>query len=241
MKDKGRGHRVAEGKKGRFLPMSRKKRQRSKRLPASSFTRQTRGRKNADRGKKSAERREKPVVKSAAGRSSHEHSVLKFLLIFGVLLAAFYVFTAFSPFYGKRFVPSLHQLIAKVSGALLAILGQDTTVSNVSIFSPRFSVRIVRGCDAVEAIALYVCAVLAFPLPFLKRLLGMIAGALLLSVLNLVRVVSLFLIGAYSRRMFDLMHIDVWQAVFIFFAVLLWILWLLWATQNQVVTRPASS
>jgi exosortase/archaeosortase family protein len=211
------------------MPVSRRKRQRCKRGLVSGRKRQT-GPHNKTK-----------AIAAAAGRSSHQHSVLKFLIIFGALLAVFYVFTAFSTFYGKRFVPLLHHWIAKVSGALLAILGQDTTVANVSIFSPKFSVRIVRGCDAVEAIALYVCAVLAFPLPFLKKLFGMIAGALLLSILNLVRIVSLFLIGVYSRRIFDLMHIDVWQALYIFFAVLLWIFWLTWATQSQIVTRPASS
>ena len=212
------------------MPVSRRTRQRRKRGPVSGRKRQT-----------GPHHKTKAVAVAATARSSHEHSVLKFLLIFGVLLAVFYVFTAFSPFYGRRLVPSLHQLIAKVSGYVLAVLGQDIAVEHASIRSPRFSVNIIRGCDAVEPIALYVCAVLAFPLPFLKKLLGMIAGALLLSILNLIRIVSLFLIGAYSRRIFDLMHIDVWQAMFIFFAVLLWILWLLWATRNQVLAQPASS
>ncbi|MHC4168035.1 MAG: archaeosortase/exosortase family protein [Planctomycetota bacterium] len=178
---------------------------------------------------------------AATGRSSHQHSVLKFLVIFGVLLAVFYVSIAFSQSYNKRFVPLHHHLIARISGYALAILGWDITVTDNSIHSPGFSANIVRGCDAVEAIALYVCAVLAFPLPFLKKLIGLTVGALLLLVLNLVRVISLCLIGAYSRRMFDVMHIDVWQAVFIFFAVSLWILWLLWATRSQVATQPVSS
>lgn len=221
--------------------MSGKKRQRSKRLPASSFTRQTRRRKNIGREKKSAKRREKSVAKSATGHSSHRHPVLKFLLIFGLLLVVFYVFIAFAPFYSKRFVPSHHHLIAKVSGYLLAVLGQDIRVIGASIHSARFSANIIRGCDAVEPIALYVCAVLAFPLPFLKKLPGIIVGTLLLLILNLVRIVSLFLIGVYFRRIFDLTHIDVWQALFIFLAVLLWILWLLWETRSQVLTRPASS
>jgi exosortase/archaeosortase family protein len=177
----------------------------------------------------------------AAICQSHKYLVLKFLLIFGVLLAVFYVFVAFSSFYNMRFVPWHHRLIAKVSGQVLAILGQDITVTGVSIHSPRFSVNIIRGCDAVEAIALYVCAVLAFPLPLLKKLPGMIAGTLLLLILNLVRIVSLFLIGVFSPRIFALMHLDVWQALFIFFAVLLWILWLLWATRSQVVTQPVLS
>lgn len=223
------------------MPMIRKRRQRSKRFPVSSFTRQTRRRKNTGRGKKSSKRREKSVAKSATGLSSLRHPLLKFLLIFGALLAVFYIFIAFSSFYSKRFVPSHHHLIAKVSGGLLSVLGQEITVTGKSIHSPRFSVSIIRGCDAVEAIALYVCAVLAFPLPFLKKLPGMIAGTLLLSILNLVRIVSLFLIGVYYPRIFALTHIDIWQALFIFFAVLLWILWLLWATRSQVVTQPASS
>lgn len=212
------------------MPASRKRRQRRKRGPVSGRKKQI-----------GPHNKTKAVAVAATGRSSHQHSVLKFLVIFGVLLAVFYVFIAFSPFYSKRFLPSYHHLIARVSGYVLAVSGQDIRVTDASIHSPRFSANIVRGCDAVEAIALYVCAVLAFPLPFLKRLPGMIAGALLLSVLNLVRIVSLFLIGVYSRRIFNLMHIDVWQALFIFFAVLLWILWLLWATRSQVVVQPASS
>ncbi|MHC4440576.1 MAG: exosortase H [Planctomycetota bacterium] len=209
--------------------MSRKRKQLRKRGPVSGRKKQT-----------GPHDKTKATSAAATRRSSHRHSVLKFLLIFGILLAVFYVFIAFSPFYSKRFLPSYHHWIARVSGSLLATLGHDTTVTGVSIYSPKFSVKIIRGCDAVEAIALYVCAVLAFPLPFLKRLPGMIAGALLLSALNLVRVVSLFLIGVYSRRIFDLMHIDVWQAIFIFFAVVLWILWLLWATRSQVVAQSAS-
>jgi len=183
----------------------------------------------------------KALTVAAAGHTSGQVSVLRFLLIFFILLALFYIFIAFSSFYSKRFLPSYHHLIAKTSGYMLAILGQDTTVTHTSIRSPRFSVSIVRGCDAVEAIALYIFAVLSFPLPFLKKLIGVTIGAMILSVLNLVRIVSLFLIGVYFRRIFHLTHIDVWQALFIFFAVLLWILWLLWATRSQVATRPASS
>jgi len=212
------------------MPASRKRKKRRKRGPVSSRKKQT-----------GPHNKTKAIAVAAEGRSSGRYSVLKFLFIFGILLALFYVFIAFSPFYIKKIVPSHHQLIARVSGGLLDVLGQDTTVRRKSIHSSRFSVKIIRGCDAVEAIALYVCAVLAFPLPFLKRLFGIIAGILLLLILNLVRIVSLFLIGVYSPKIFAMMHIDVWQALFIFFALLFWILWLLWATRSQSVTQPVSS
>jgi exosortase H (IPTLxxWG-CTERM-specific) len=221
--------------------MSHNRRQRSKRLRAPSVNRHTRRRKNAGSGKTSLKHRGKSAANNTTERSSYKYPVLKFLLTFGILLAVFYIFVAFSPSYHKKFIPPYHHLIAQVSGGMLAVLGQDITVADASISSPSFAVQIVSGCDAVEAIALFVCAVLAFPLKFLKKLPGMIAGTLLLSVLNLVRVVSLFLVGVYSPRIFALMHIDVWQAIFIFFAVLLWILWLLWATRSQVVAQSASS
>ena len=210
--------------------MNHKRRQRRKRGPVSGRKRQA-----------GPHHKIKAIAVAAKGRTSGRYSVLKFMLIFGLLLTAFYLFIAFSPFYRKKFVPSHLHLIAKVSGHLLSVLGQDITVAGSSIHSPRLTATIIRGCDAVEAIALYVCAVLAFPLPFLKKLLGIIAGTLVLLILNLIRIVSLFLIGAYSAKIFDLMHIDVWQALFIFFAVLLWIVWLLWATRSQLAMRPTSS
>jgi len=212
------------------MPVSYKRRQRRKRGLVSGRKKQT-GPHNKTKSK----------VVPSTGRPSGRYSVLKFLLIFFILLVVFYVFTEFSLIYKKRFVPWHLHLIAKVSGHLLSLLGQNITVTGSSIHSPRLTANIIRGCDAVEAIALYVCAVLAFPLPFLKKLTGIIAGTLVLLILNLIRIVSLFLIGSYSTRIFDLMHIDIWQALFIFFAVLLWILWLLWATRSQVATRPASS
>lgn len=210
--------------------MSHKRRQRGKRGPISVRKRQI-----------GPHNKTKAITVAAEGRSSSRCSVLKFLLIFFILLVVFYVFTEFSSIYRNRIVPCHLHSIARISGHLLTLLGQDITVTGSSIHSPRFTANIIRGCDAVEAIALYVCAVLAFPLPFLKKLSGIITGTLLLLILNFIRIVSLFLIGAYSIKLYNLMHIDVWQALFIFFAVLIWILWLLWATRSQVATHPVSS
>jgi len=168
---------------------------------------------------------------------SAHRPVFMFLLVFGVLMSLFYTFIAFAPYYNKVLLPSYHNLIAKMSGGILGFLGQDTTAAGAAVYSPGFSIRIIRGCDAVEATALFVCAVLAFPTPFLRKVPGIIAGTLLLGILNLVRVVSLFLIGVYFPNIFGFMHIDTWQALFIFFAVTFWVLWLLWTTKRQIPKR----
>ena len=97
------------------------------------------------------------------------------------------------------------------------------------------------GCDAVETTALFICAALAFPTSFLRKVVGIIAGAFVLAMLNLVRVVSLFLIGVHLPSIVDVMHIEVWQGLFIIFAVILWVVWLLWISRNPVHIQIASA
>jgi exosortase H (IPTLxxWG-CTERM-specific) len=167
--------------------------------------------------------------------------VLRFLLIFGALAGGFYAVTFFTPFYREELFPVALRLTAKLSGAALACLGQEITVSGTSIRAPTFAVNIVRGCDAVEPIALFVCAVLAFPSPLVKKLPGILAGVLALALLNLVRIVSLFLIRVYAPRFFGVMHVDVWQGVFIALALALWLLWILWATRRHMPATQAST
>ncbi|PKL51027.1 MAG: exosortase H [Planctomycetes bacterium HGW-Planctomycetes-1] len=169
------------------------------------------------------------------------HPIFLFLAVFAVLMGLFYGFAVFTPFYKRDFLLSYLPFNARVSGAILGFFGQDITVAGRTISSPDFSVEVYSGCDGIEPIALFVCAVLAFPAPFLRKLPGIIAGTLLLAILNFVRVVSLFGVGVYFPKAFLFMHLDVWQALFIFFAVLFWIVWLRWAAQNQISTQHVSS
>jgi exosortase H (IPTLxxWG-CTERM-specific) len=182
----------------------------------------------------------KTTTVAAPGRLSRRHSVLRFLFIFAILASAFYAITFFAPFCKQRLVPSSLRFTAKLAGAALARLGQEITVTDMSVSSPTFSVRIAQGCNAVEPITLFACAVLAFPSPFLRKIPGIVVGSLCLAVLNCVRIVSLFLIGVYWPGAFRVMHVDVWQGVFVLFALVLWLLWLPWATQGQLLAKPAS-
>jgi exosortase/archaeosortase family protein len=168
-----------------------------------------------------------------------QYPVFLFLVVFAVFMGLFYVFALFLPFYERHF-PYYLGFNARLSGYILAFLGQNITVEGASISSPAFSITIARGCDAIEPTALFICAVLAFPERFVKKIWGIITGTLLLAFLNLIRIVTLFLIGVYFHKAFHITHVDVWQAMFIFFAVILWILWLLWATQSQISIQRAS-
>ena len=174
------------------------------------------------------------------GGFCRRHPGLRFMLIFAILASAFYVITFFTPFCRQHLVPSSLRWTARLAGTVLACLGQEITVTDIFISSPRFSVQIVQGCNAMEPIALFACAVLAFPSPLRRKIPGIVLGSLCLAVLNCVRIVSLFLIGTYAPGIFHLMHVDVWQGMFVLFAMVLWLLWLPWAMQRQLSTKQAS-
>jgi len=186
----------------------------------------------------------KEVSRSVAGRIetwfSERKSVLVFLAIFGILMVGFYIFIAFVPVYNHVVLPGYHRFVAGASARVLSLFGENATFNGASISSPRFSVRIIRGCDAVEATALFVCAVLAFPASLMRKVVGAITGVFALGVLNLMRVVGLFLIGVHLPRIFNIMHIEVLQGLFIIFAVMLWVLWLLWVVRKPAVIRIMS-
>lgn len=115
--------------------------------------------------------------------------------------------------------------IARASGAALDLLGQHTTLQGTVIRGPRFAVNIRNGCNGVETMLIFLAAVLAFPATWRARLLGLGLGIAAIQAVNLVRVVALFLTGAYLPRLFDASHTVVWQTLVILFGVLVWIYW----------------
>ena len=115
--------------------------------------------------------------------------------------------------------------IARASGTVLNLIGQDITMQGTAIHNPRFAVNIMNGCNGVETMIIFCAAVLAFPAAWKSRLAGLALGMIAIQAVNLVRVVALFLTGAYLPKFFDSSHTVVWQTIVILFGVLLWIFW----------------
>lgn len=150
---------------------------------------------------------------------------LKFLVVFGVLMSAYYLATT-SDRVENEFFPWYLQKNAELSGWVVHRFGyDDMEVRGRALVSDRGSISVERGCDAAAPIALFVSAVLASPAPFLSRLSAAAVGTLLLLIINQIRIISLFLTNVYWKKAFDIMHLDVWQAAFILLAILLWALW----------------
>jgi exosortase H (IPTLxxWG-CTERM-specific) len=148
----------------------------------------------------------------------------RFLLRFFGLLVLFYVIVTPKPV-DEAVVQPFTRGIAVVSTAVLNALGQEVTRTGTLINNRAFAVDIKNGCNGLEALVFLCAAIFAFDAPFRNRLVGVAIGAVIVEILNLMRVVTLFLIGRYRPELFELFHLAVWQAVIFGAAVFTFISW----------------
>lgn len=158
---------------------------------------------------------------------------LTFLILFVVLLGGGFTLISLN-WVNDHVIEPFTAGIARVSGGTLRLLGQPVTMQGTVIRSHQFAVNIRNGCNGVEAMLIFLAAVLAFPASWKSRLSGLALGILAIQVVNLVRVVALFLTGVYFPRIFDASHTVIWQTIVILFGVLLWIFW-----ANRYASPPA--
>jgi len=194
----------------------------------------------AERSKTARLQAGKPGLRreSSAGRrwwATHGRDV-RFLAVFGFFLALFYG-VGMTPYVQDRLVPEYLRLNASASASLLSIFGEEAITRDKTVVGKRFSITIERGCDAIQPSALFCSAVLASPVPWLARGLAVLAGTSILMVLNFVRIMSLCYVKAYFPGAFDVMHLDVWQALFIFLAILLWAFWAAWQSRRSKAVK----
>jgi exosortase H (IPTLxxWG-CTERM-specific) len=149
---------------------------------------------------------------------------IRFLATVVILMGAYYTLTGTDAF-SKNFLPAYLTVVASVTSAALSLLGFVTVTSGTVVSSTAFSMNIAYGCDALEPTFLFVVVVLAYPSVWGRKLIGALIGILLLYTTNIVRLVTLFWTGTYKRDYFELLHIEIWQALFIILALALFVVW----------------
>lgn len=182
---------------------------------------------------------------TAPARRADRLRVYGFILTFVLLMGAFYAIY-YTPItrdsVAGRLFPAYLRGFAEVSGGILHLLGRDDVqVIGTTIRSSAFAVMVAVGCDATDAMALVVLAILAFPARWKRRLVGVVVGVFALAALNVGRIISLFLVGERFPAVFEILHIEIWQPTFILLAVLFWVLWVRWALRDAPsITQPVS-
>jgi exosortase H (IPTLxxWG-CTERM-specific) len=148
----------------------------------------------------------------------------RFLILFGILLVAFYVLVGIGPVNDHVVVP-FTSVVARVSGSLLRMLGENVAVAGTVIASGKFSVNIENGCNGLETALLLAAAVVAFPASWKQRAAGLLGGFAAIQIVNLVRVATLFWIGVHRPAWFGSAHTLVWQTIVVLFGVGFFVIW----------------
>jgi len=115
--------------------------------------------------------------------------------------------------------------IAWLSYRILHGLGMAVTLSGVTVSLPGFAADIKDQCTAIYETGLYVAAVMAFPAPLRQRASGVLVGAALIFALNIVRVLSLIVLGAALPEWFLGAHLYVWQGLVVAGVAGCWLGW----------------
>lgn len=201
------------------------------------------GRKHRDKSSPShaaARSKYRAAAVTGTSRLIQKRAVLRFVLVLagltGLFNAFFYIWLSHSSIFETYLGWN-----ARCSAILLRSLGESASSNGTLLSTPRFSLEIKQGCDAIQPVAFFVCLILSSPVavPFRSRFIPILIGTLALLLLNLVRLISLYYTGVYYPKAFEILHIDVWQAVFIFLPLLMWIAWAQRASRVAPTTANA--
>ncbi len=137
----------------------------------------------------------------------------------GMALAIYYGFI------GSSFVDVVAAWTASWTSEGLNLLGTSTTVRGTILSSDSFAANIVAECTAVGPLVLFIGAVIAYPAPLKAKTVGALIGLVVLTAVNLLRIMSLFWIGSAYPEYLDVAHLLVWQTAIILLAIVLWLFW----------------
>jgi exosortase/archaeosortase family protein len=168
-------------------------------------------------------------------KSPARRFALFFALLSGTLLALYYF-----P-YGqdggvKQFLDGYLRGYAAVAGAVLGWFEPSITVHGQDIIG-RYSLRIVKTCDAMDVQILFVSAVLAWSGRWRRRLLGAATGVVVLFWVNVARICSLYYVGIMRPSSFEFVHLELWPAVIVILSVAGFLVFTAWTSAGAGTSR----
>lgn len=164
--------------------------------------------------------------------------MLRFIVVFLLVLAVLFGLELLQPVEQHVILP-FTAAIAKACVWIVGLFDADMLAEGKMLWSASngFAITVERGCNGVEAIIILVSAMLAFPASWKHRAAGIAVGFVAIQALNLVRIISLFYLGQWSRMWFDWFHLYLWQALIVLDALVVFLLWLRWLPR----TKPAAA
>jgi exosortase/archaeosortase family protein len=158
--------------------------------------------------------------------------MLRYVGAFMGLLLIFYVVYS-SNFFDQYFLQPIVSFQTKISSILLNLVGQTNTADGITLTGLNRSLNVSKGCDGMEVSALYLIGILLMPFSWRSKGVGLFWGFTVLFLLNILRIMGLFVTKMYMPSAFDFLHLHGGFALFTVVAIFMWMIWANWAIKKE--------
>lgn len=177
-------------------------------------------------------REKKGVAKERDGRGSV--SIKRFAFIYLILMGAFFFVIGYTPLQKIIDVNGAYtQWVVLVTARLLGVMHIPCVVHNSILDLPAISLDVRFGCNGLEAVMIYSVAVIAFPATWKKRIFGILAGFIVIQIINVVRIAGLAYAGVHFKGIFEYIHIYVAQGLMIAVSLGIFFIYLRYARSDD--------
>lgn len=171
-----------------------------------------------------------PKTKQKKSEDTVKMSIRRFLVTYLILMAGFFFIIGFTPIQRVIDVNGLYtRAVVSVTAKILSALHITAACEGSIIHLPAISLDVKFGCNGLEAVMIYSVAVLAFPAPWRRKIFGIVAGFLIIQIMNILRIVVLAYAGVHFEDIFHYIHIYVAQGIMIAIALGTFFLYLAFA------------
>jgi archaeosortase B (VPXXXP-CTERM-specific) len=174
----------------------------------------------------------KGILTTVLEEAKANREVLKYLAFFFSLCFAFYLIYYFLTVSSSMVLVHVRNVTARILGAIFAFAGSDVVVKGAMVSINGFPLEIIDECTAIYSSIVYCSCVIAYPTTVKKKGLGIAFGVPSLYAINILRLTILALVGILHPGMFEFVHVYLWQASFIIFVVIVFLIWLKMIVRN---------
>jgi len=158
----------------------------------------------------------------------------RFLLLYVLYMIIAFLLVDYEPVRKALMLDAYYTgVVVEISTWLIKLIGINVSAQGAFLSLNGVVMEVKFGCNGLEAILLFVAAVLAFPATWKERLIGIVVGSTLLQMLNIIRIAVLAWVLEYQRSIFAIMHEYITQSIMIAFAFIIFIIYLQWVSYDE--------
>ncbi len=142
-----------------------------------------------------------------------------------ILYAAIGFWLLYNPFVARNFSEPFTGFVAGTAGWLFRIFGADTAGSGTVLSVGGTSFSIAFGCNGLEALVIYIAALLSSPFTWKSKIGGLVVGFVGNYIINQIRIIGLFLAAMIGDQEFQYAHTIVGQTFVIVLTMAIFLWW----------------